>query len=151
MKKLVYATVIDAPRETVWDRMLAPATYERWTAAFAEGSHFEGSWAEGARIRFLGPGGSSGMVSTIAANRRPAFLSILHLGIVKGGVEDTTSEAVKGWAGAHENYTFSEKGSGTELTIELDVTPDFEDYMNETWPKALARLREICEEPPAPG
>ncbi len=151
MKKLVFTTFIDAPRETVWDRMLAPATYERWTAAFAEGSRFEGSWAEGARIRFLGPDGSGGMVSMIEANRRPAFLSILHLGIVKDGVEDTTSEAVKGWAGAHENYTFSEKGTGTELKIELDVTPDFEDFMNETWPKALGRLKEICEEPPASG
>ncbi len=151
MKKLVFTTFIDAPRETVWDRMLAPATYERWTAAFAEGSRFEGSWAEGARIRFLGPDGSGGMVSMIEANRRPAFLSILHLGIVKDGVEDTTSEAVKGWAGAHENYTFSEKGTGTELKIELDVTPDFEDFMNETWPKALGRLKEVCEEPPASG
>ena len=65
MKKLVFTTFIDAPRETVWDRMLAPATYERWTAAFAEGSRFEGSWAEGARIRFLGPDGSGGMVSMI--------------------------------------------------------------------------------------
>jgi uncharacterized protein YndB with AHSA1/START domain len=151
MKKLAYTTVIDAPRETVWDRMLAPATYERWAAAFAEGSRFEGSWAEGARILFLGPDDGSGMVSTIAASRRPAFLSIRHLGMLKDGVEDTTSEAVKGWAGAHENYTFSEKGGGTELMVELDVTPEFEGYMNETWPKALVRLKEICEEPPTSG
>lgn len=148
MKKLVFTTVIEAPRDTVWDRMLAPATYEQWTAAFAEGSRYEGSWDEGARILFLGPDGN-GMVSTIAASRRPAFLSILHLGVVKGVVEDTTSEAVKAWAGAHENYTFSEKGSGTELKVELDVTPDFEAFMNETWPKALARLKEISEAPGA--
>lgn len=151
MKKLTYITVIDAPRETVWDGMLAPATYERWAAAFAEGSRYEGSWEEGARIRFLGPEDGSGMISMIAASRRPAFLSIRHLGMLKDGVEDTTSEAVKGWVGAHENYSFSEKGGGTELTVELDVTPEFEDYMNETWPKALALLKEICEEPAAAG
>ncbi|MBK8595383.1 MAG: SRPBCC domain-containing protein [Holophagales bacterium] len=151
MKKLAYTTVIDAPREIVWDRMLAPATYERWTTAFAEGSRYEGSWAEGARILFLGPEDGSGMVSMIEANRRPAFLSILHLGMVKDGVEDTTSDAVKAWAGAHENYTFTEKGGGTGLTVELDVAPEFEGYMNETWPKALALLKEICEEPPAAG
>lgn len=150
MKKLVFFTVIQARREIVWERMLAPATYEKWTAAFAEGSRFEGSWTEGAEIRFLGPDGC-GMVSTIAASRRPEFLSILHLGIVTDGADDTTSEAVKAWAGAHENYTFSEKGSDTELKIELDVTPDFEAFMNEAWPKALARLKEICEEPAAPG
>lgn len=151
MKTLVYTTVIDAPRETVWDRMLAPATYEQWTAAFAEGSRFEGTWAEGSRIRFVGPDGC-GMVATIEASRHPAFLSILHLGIVvKDGVEDATSEAMKGWAGAHENYTFAEQGRGTELKVELDVTPDFEAFMNEAWPRALARLKEICEEPPASG
>ena len=149
--KSAYTTVIDAPRETVWDRMLAPATYERWTTAFAEGSRYEGSWDEGARIRFLGPEDGSGMVSMIEANRRPAFLSILHLGMLKDGVEDTTSEAVQAWVGAHENYTFSENGSGTELKVELDVAPEFKDYMNETWPKALVRLKEICEEPPASG
>lgn len=150
MKKLVYDAVIEAPRETVWDRMLAPATYERWTAAFAEGSRYEGSWAEGSRILFLGPEGG-GMVSMVEASRRPAFLSIRHLGMVKDGVEDTTSDAVKDWAGAHEDYTLSAKGSGTGLKVELDVAPEFEDYMNEAWPKALALLKELCEEPAAAG
>lgn len=150
MRKLTYTAVIEAPRETVWDRMLAPATYERWTVAFSEGSRYEGSWDEGARILFLGPEGG-GMVSTIAANRRPSFLSIRHLGMLKDGVEDTTSEAVKAWAGAYENYTFSENGNGTELMVELDVAPEFEDYMNEAWPRALALLKETCEEPAASG
>ena len=91
--------------------MLAPATYERWAAAFAEGSRFEGSWAEGARIRFVGPDDGCGMVSMIEANRRPAFLSILHLGMLKDGVEDTTSEAVKGWArGARKLHPLGEGG-----------------------------------------
>ena len=146
MKQLVFTTFVAAPRETVWDRMLAPATYEAWTAAFCEGSRYEGSWDEGARIRFVGPDGS-GMVSTIAVSRHPELLSIRHLGMVKDGVEDTTSEAVKGWAGALETYAFSVSGTGTELRVELDVTPDLESFMNETWPKALERLKEICEAP----
>ena len=45
-----------------------PDTYRDWTSAFAEGSHFVGSWEEGARILFLGPSGD-GMVATIAARR----------------------------------------------------------------------------------
>jgi hypothetical protein len=27
----------------------------------------------------------------------------------------------------------------------MEVTPEFEQYMAETWPKALAKLKAICE------
>lgn len=27
----------------------------------------------------------------------------------------------------------------------MDVTPEFESFMEKTWPKALAKLKEICE------
>ena len=55
------------------------------------------------------------------------------------------SEAVKAWTPAYENYTFNEKGSRTELAVDMDVLPDYEAYMTETWPKALAKLKEISE------
>lgn len=144
MKKLAFSAVIGASRETVWDVMLAPATYQRWTAAFSEGSRFEGSRAEGSRILFLGPGGD-GMVSEVAESRRPESLSLRHLGMIRDGVEDTTSEAVKGWVGARESYRLSETGGATELQVDLDVAPDFEEYMLRTWPIALGTLKEICE------
>ena len=44
MKTLHYATEINAPRKQVWDIMLGPETFKAWTAEFAEGSYFEGSW-----------------------------------------------------------------------------------------------------------
>lgn len=148
MKTLHFATIIHARRENVWETMLAPATYNLWTAEFAEGSRFEGSWAEGQRIRFLGPDGS-GMTSVIARSRPHEFLSIKHLGFIKDGVEDTESEAVRAWAPAFENYTLSDAGSSTGLEVDIDVTPEFEDYMSNTWPRALAKLKALCEDPAA--
>lgn len=59
----------------------APETFKAWTAEFAEGSYFEGSWNAGRKIRFLVPDGS-GMTSTIAESRPHEFISIKHLGIV---------------------------------------------------------------------
>ena len=157
MKSLRFATTIHAPRKAVWDAMLAPDTYRIWTAPFMEGSQYEGSWEKGARIRFLGPDGS-GMASVIEESRPHEFLSIRHLGFVKDGVEDLESEAVKGWAGCHENYSFSDAGTSTQVTVDLDVTPEFEDYMVKTWPRALSALKGICEPgaaappvPPAPA
>jgi uncharacterized protein YndB with AHSA1/START domain len=33
-----FKTLIDAPREKVWDILWADDTYQKWTAAFCEGS-----------------------------------------------------------------------------------------------------------------
>jgi uncharacterized protein YndB with AHSA1/START domain len=146
MKTLHYATEINAPRKQVWDIMLGPETFKAWTAEFAEGSYFEGSWDEGQKIRFLIPDGS-GMTSMIAASRPYEFVSIKHLGIVKDGVDDTESDAARSWAPAYENYTLSDAGTSTELKIDVEVTPAYEAYMEDTWPKALAKLKALCEAP----
>jgi uncharacterized protein YndB with AHSA1/START domain len=148
MTTLHFETTIRATREQVWNVMLAADTYREWTAEFAEGSYYEGSWGTGDRIRFLGPGGQGGMVAVIAESRPPEFLSIKHIGEVKDGVEDTESEAVRRWAPAFENYTLSDAGSATLLAIDIDVAPEWSDYMAEHWPRALARLAAICEEQP---
>jgi uncharacterized protein YndB with AHSA1/START domain len=144
LQRLRFTTTIDAPREHVWKTMLDQETYRRWTDAFTEGSYYEGSWDQGERIVFLAPSGE-GMVAEIAESRKPEYISIRHLGMTKGGVEDTESEAVRAWTPAYENYTFSEKGGATELTVEMDVVPEYESFMAETWPKALAKLKEISE------
>jgi hypothetical protein len=74
MKKIHLTTTIDAPREAV----CPPDTYRTWTAAFTEGSYYEGSWEKEAKIRFLAPGGD-GMVSELAENRTHAFISIKRI------------------------------------------------------------------------
>lgn len=146
MKTVRHSITIRAPREAVWAAMLGPETYRIWTAPFCEGSYYEGSWSAGEKIRFLGPSGE-GMTSVIAESRPPEFVSIKHLGMVKDGVEDTTSPAARAWAPSFENYTFVDEGGATTLTAELETPPDFEDFMNDAWPKALAKLKEICEAP----
>ncbi|HRE15046.1 MAG TPA: SRPBCC domain-containing protein [Usitatibacteraceae bacterium] len=144
VKRIQFSADIAAPVATVYARMIDPAHYRVWTSAFCEGSTFEGSWATGSRILFHA-GTGDGMVSEIAENRPDAFISIRHLGFLQGGVEDTQSDAVRAWAGALENYTFTKTPAGTHLLIDLDVTDQFEDDMREAWPKALARLKTICE------
>lgn len=139
-----YEILIQAPREHVWRTMLQSPTYDRWTATFCEGSRFEGSWNEGQRIRFFGPDGQ-GMVAEIAENRPNQFISIRHLGFVANSIEDTESEAVRAWAPAYENYTLLAVPGGTKLVIDLDLFGEFEDFMAEAWPKALARLKALCE------
>lgn len=147
MKTLHFSTVINAPRQRVWDVMLSPETFKLWAAEFAEGSYFEGSWDQGEKIRFLTPDGS-GLTSMIAENRPYEFISIKHLGYIKDWTEDTESDGVRAWAPASENYTFSDADGATELKVDMDVTPDFEVYMGGSWPQALAKLKALCEAGP---
>lgn len=143
-KTLEFSEFIAAPRSVVWDAMLGADTYRDWTSAFCAGSYYEGSWEQGAKIRFLSPGGD-GMTAVIAENRRHEFVSIRHLGQIAAGVEDLTSDGVRAWAPVHENYAFADAPGGTALKVSVEVTPDFEQYMRDTYPKALQRLKAICE------
>ncbi len=143
-----YRVRIACAPSVVWHEMLGREGYEDWTSAFAEGSTYEGSWETGARIRFLSPSGG-GVVSEIAECRPHQFLSVRHLGLIANGVEDFESEAVKAWAPAYENYTFDADGDGTELVVDLDVSPGEVDMMNAMWAKGLARLKARCERAPA--
>ena len=139
-----FDATIHAPVPTVWRLMIGPESYRRWASAFAEGSCFEGSWEKGAKIKFLAPSGD-GMVAEIAQNRKSEFISIRHLGYISNGVEDTTSESVRARAPAYENYTFISVAEGTKLVIELNNFGEWEQYMNEAWPKALALLKQMSE------
>ncbi|WKZ31023.1 MAG: SRPBCC domain-containing protein [Candidatus Dojkabacteria bacterium] len=149
MQKLHYSISINAPVQKVWDTMLQDATYRQWTAAFNPGSYYQGSWDKGAKMLFLGPdpmgGEEGGMVSRIADNRPNEFISIEHLGLVKGGVEDTTSEEAKKWAPAYENYTFTEQEGVTTVNVEMDSLEEHAEMFNDMWPKGLQKLKEMAE------
>lgn len=149
-KTLTFEVAIGAPRALVWETMLGAEGYKAWTSAFAEGSCYAGSWEAGEKMRFLGPSGD-GMTAVIAENRLHEFVSIRHLGMIENGVEDTMSEKVRAWAPAHENYRFADlPAGGCRVTVTLDTAAEWEQYMLETYPKALALLKGLCERQAAP-
>lgn len=148
MKKLHFSIKIDAPAQKVWDTMLNKDTYEQWTNVFnPSGSSFEGSWDKGSQIRFIATGDDkeNGMLARIAENKPHQFLSIEHYGEIVDGVEDTTSDRVKAWQGAHENYTFKTQGETTTVEIDVDTNEEYSEMFSDTWPKALQELKRLCE------
>lgn len=144
MEKLVFSISINATPEKVWNVLWTDASYRQWTTAFTEGSHAVTDWKEGSKVLFL-DGKGMGMVSRIAVNRPHEYMSFEHLGEVKDGVEDTTSDRVKAWAGAHENYTLKKINDQTELTIDMDITEEFKEMFAQIWPKALANVKQLSE------
>ncbi|MES2830058.1 MAG: SRPBCC domain-containing protein [Bacteroidota bacterium] len=145
MKKQEHKIIIDASPEKVWNTIIGKETYPMWTALFAEGSMVETDWKEGSKAVF-GDGKGSGMLAIIETNVPNQFLSIRHIGEVVNGVEDTESERVKSWAGAHENYTLTKVEGKTEWLVEIDVNPEWEEYFAEAWPKAMDKVKEIAEQ-----
>lgn len=144
MEKLHFSVNIDASKEKVWDTLWAKGKYEAWTKVFSEGSTVETDWKEGSKVLFT-DGKGSGMVSKISANKPNEYMSFTHLGELKDGVEDTTSEKVKQWQGCIESYTLTEKNGGTKLDVDIDITPDFKDYFEKTWPQAMETIKTLAE------
>lgn len=144
MEKQQFRILIDAPREKVWDILWNDESYREWTSVFGEGSRAETDWKKGSKVLFLGAPGE-GMVSRIEENIPNEFMSIEHLGVVKDGVEDTESDKVKEWAGALENYTLRDADGNTELTVDMDVADEYKDYFQNTWPKALEKVKTLAE------
>jgi hypothetical protein len=151
MEKLQFKVNINAPVSRVYDVMLglsSKSTYEQWVALFNPTSTYEGSWDKGSKILFVGVdenGEKGGVVSMIAENIPNQFVSIQHYGLLTAGKEITEGPDVEKWANGAENYTFEESNGTTTVTVDLDTAEDFLDYMNETYPEALGKLKEICE------
>jgi hypothetical protein len=152
MKKVQFKILISAPVDKVCDTMLGITdkfTYEQWTALFNPTSTYEGSWEKGQKMLFVGVdenGEKGGMVSRIADHVPNQFVSIQHYGLVKGSEEITTGPEVEKWANGLENYTFEESNGVTTVTVDMDTVEEFLDYMNDAYPKALQKLKEICEQ-----
>jgi hypothetical protein len=151
MKKLQFKVSVNAPASNIYDTMLGitnKSTYEQWTFIFNPTSSFEGTWEKGSKMLFVGvdeKGEKGGLVSRIIENIPCQFVSVQHYGLVQADKEITEGSEVEKWANGFENYTFEESNGTTNVTVDLDTTEDFLDYMNETYPKALDKLKELCE------
>ena len=141
MEKLKFKKEINASAEKVWEVLLGVSTYPLWTAVFAAGSTVETDWKKGSKAYFS-DGKGHGMVSRIEENIPNQFISIKHLGEFKDGKEDLN----KDWGEAFENYTLETVDGKTLLTIDLQISKDWVDYMEKTWPAALEKVAELAEE-----
>lgn len=148
LETIHFEVLIIAPPEKVYSTMLNKKYYNEWTSVFNPTSNFEGSWEKGSKIRFLGvdrDGKTGGMSSRIEENIPNKFVSIHHLGIISNGEEIMDGPEVDEWAGAHENYTFENQHGNTLLKVDLDSNQMLKQYFSDTYPKALERLKSICE------
>lgn len=151
METMHFEITINTNAETVYKTMLDKEHFKEWTSLFNPTSNFVGSWEKGSTISFLGTdenGNSGGMIGKIKENAANKFVCIEYKGVISDGKEITTGEVAEEWIGGLENYTFNEQDDGkTLLSVNLvaKLKPEFKSYFTETYPKALSKLKSICE------
>lgn len=85
------------------------------------------------------------MYSKIKTRVEYENLTFEHLGELNHFQELPIDEATKEWTGALEAYQLKTKGDKTVLTVRVDVAEMYIDFMKSTFPKALAKLKELSE------
>lgn len=143
MEKLVFEKDIKAPINHVWNSLWDKTSYKLWTAVFSEGSYYEGELKDGGRIHFLNHDGS-GMYSNIDGFIVNEFIRFRHIGEVREFRELPLNEKSNEWSGICESYRLIGNDSFTRLIVEVDSMPDFKDFLQENFPKALETLNQIC-------
>ena len=144
MKNLRFSIDINASPERVWNILWDDDTYRKWTSIFNESSYAVSDWEEGSKIQFLSSDGN-GMFSIIDKKVPGEFMSFKHMGVVRNGEEQHIDKETENWVGAKESYKLVSKNGGTELSVEMDMTDDFQKYFEDTFPKALEKVKELAE------
>ncbi len=154
LNKLEFEVEINASVEKVWEKMLGDEGYRVWTKEFNPGgSYYEkehsGEFVAGENVDFLGPdqnGQLGGMISKVFEVRKYDFICFQHLGYNMNGVRDTTSEEIQTVFPSFENYSFEKlAGDKTKVSVYMESDPKYTEMFTGLWPKALAKLKEICE------
>jgi uncharacterized protein YndB with AHSA1/START domain len=147
MTRKRFSSTIRAPRETVWNVLWEDQTYRKWTNVFSEGSYAVSDWKEGSKVQFLSQDGG-GLFSTIDKLVPNEVMQFRHQGEIRNGQELPPNDASSNWYGAMEIYNLADKGGETELTVEVDITEEHQEYFNQVFPKALDKVKELAESKP---
>ncbi|SEF75446.1 SRPBCC family protein [Sphingobacterium lactis] len=149
MKTIYFTENIQASPAKVHEVMLDQEHYQEWTKPFSPTSNFSGSWEEGSKIFFTSQyedGALGGLVSRIETNIPGDIVIIRHMGIVSKEGELYDGPMVDAWRNALEVYRFKAVDDGTQITCSVEIGDEEEAGMfDESWPAALRKLKEICE------
>lgn len=145
MMTLSYDIVIQANAQTVWNILWDTHTYSKWTLPFSETSQMQSDWKIGGETLFQDASGN-GMVATIVELEQFKKVVFKHLGVLKNGVLDSTSEDVQSWSGSLEKYFLNEQGETTTLSAEIETSEEYKDMMDRAFQQGFAIVKSLAEQ-----
>lgn len=146
MKKIEFKITINATAKKLWQTLWFHQTYKKWTNVFCEGSYYQGEMKEGNTIQFLTPQGR-GMYSSIESFKENEYAVFKHLGEIENFINQPAENFA--WSGSTETYKLTENNGITVLTAIQDTVPEFEEWFNTTFPKAMQHIKTLAEQPVA--
>lgn len=143
-KTLKFSIIIEANKSTVWKTMFTKESYPKWAAVFCGGSEAVTNWEEGSEVEFTSPDGDGmfGIIEQKVENQKMVFQ---HLGVLRKGQKMDNDESAL-WRGARESYALKEENENTTVQVSMDTTEALEKYFNETFPKALEKIKQLSEQ-----
>jgi len=143
MNPLEYSIEIKATPEKIWNTLWDDTTYRKWVSVFHEGSYYVTDWKKGSSVQFLNLDGN-GVYGLIHENIPYQYLSIHHLGEVKNHINLPIEDS--NYSDVFENYTLSEIDNYTyKLVVQLTNFEAYQTYFDQTFPLALAKVKELAE------
>lgn len=142
MNELEFSVEIEAGREKVWDTLWRDETFRAWAGLIDPGTYMVGELKAGSEVAFMSAKNGYGVTSLVEELVANEYLLLRHAADTQNtGREERNNE----WTDGAESYKLTEQGGVTTLTVAFNVPPNLEDYFNENYPKALAKVKELSE------
>lgn len=144
INRLQFSIDIKAEKPKIWKALWNKSAYRDWASVFFEGSYaITDNWKEGSKVLFLSPD-QSGIYSVIETHIPNKIMMFKHIGKVVKGKEQPIDDETKTWTGTTEMYTLTEGTDSNALTVEIDVLDEHLEFMKNTFPKALQKIKNNC-------
>ncbi len=142
--RLRFSIDIKTEKAKVWNALWNENSYREWAGIFFEGSYaVTDNWKVGSTVLFLSPD-QSGIYSTIEKHIPNKIIQFKHIGSVLEGKEQPVNHETETWSGATESYSLTEEKGTVTLLVEIDILDEHLDFMKNTFPKALERVKFNC-------
>lgn len=144
INKLQFSIAIEADATTIWKALWDDASYRDWVSVFMVGSYaLTDDWKEGSIVHFLDQD-QNGIYSIIQQHIPNTTIMFKHIGTVVNGKEQPLDDQTKQWTGATETYTLEKNNTTITLKVDIDVLDEHLEFMTNTFPKALERIKNNC-------
>ncbi len=144
IKRLEFSVDIKAEKTMIWKALWNESSYPEWAGVFFEGSFMvSDNLEEGSKVHFLGPD-QNGIYSSIEKHIPNEIIQFKHIGTVVEGKEQPINNESKKWSGATEIYLLTEGNETKTLTVKIDVLDEHLEFMTNTFPKALEKVKNNC-------
>ncbi len=142
MHQQTFSTIIQAPKERVWNTLWSDATFRDWAGIIDEGTYLAGEMKEGNKVQFISSVNGYGVTSFIEKCIPNELVLFRHMKDTKDHGE---GERADEWSSGIEKYVLEENGGVTTLTLTSEIPSELKEIFEDRTPKALARIKVLAE------